>query len=237
MSKLFEAKFTKLFKDVLEDNPDLLENISFTNPEYTQGFIDVFVNRFNIYEICTDDDEEFKELLEYNFNMNKEYFERTLDKYFQELDETLGYAYHKEYTLNKDYSSNVQIENSLSGENTTNYSSTDDATESNDTNTSLVNIELPNRPTTSEYPNFKSNTDEEKSMTRNLESSGNQSDITETTVNGNNTQTDDTNETFEEDRTGGINVIDQRERMLKYIKNIYYEFTEKFKHLFMFIYY
>lgn len=236
MSRIFEAKYTKLLKDVIDEEPTIFDNISFTNPTYTKGLKDALINRFYIYEICSPDIAEFKELLDNTFNLNKEYFEKTLDKYLENLDESLGYAYHKEYTLNKDFDSEININNEVSNTENSNYASQVSNTEDVSDATTNTNIELPNRTTQSEYPNNKNTTD----YTSDVESTSNRNDAVSktagSTLDGNNTQNDTTNETFEEDRTGGINVIDQRERMLKYIRNIYYEFTEKFKSLFIFVY-
>lgn len=61
--------------------------------------------------------------------------------------------------------------------------------------------------------------------------------ITEKTKNTNNSGLhNEYSKTISESITGGVNVIDQREKMLKYIRSLYIEFAEKFKDCFAFVY-
>lgn len=61
--------------------------------------------------------------------------------------------------------------------------------------------------------------------------------ITEKTKNTSNSGLhNEYSKTISESITGGVNVIDQREKMLKYIRSLYIEFAEKFKDCFAFVY-
>lgn len=77
---------------------------------------------------------------------------------------------------------------------------------------SSENIDLPNQTTTGEYITDKTKTS-----------------------NGSNTS-DSYNKDIEENITGGVNVVEQRDKMLDYIRSIYEEFVDRFWDCFSVIY-
>ena len=77
---------------------------------------------------------------------------------------------------------------------------------------STENIDLPNKTTTGEYITDKTNTS-----------------------NGSNTS-DTYNKDIEENITGGVNVVEQRDKMLDYIRSIYEEFVDRFWDCFSVVY-
>lgn len=184
----YPTSYSITLYDALNYDTSLLSGLNFTNSTYTSKFKEAFINRFGIYEIGAETIELFKVYITNRFNLNKEYFEKLLDKYTEELNETDGYYHFEEHTENYD----------------------EEGEGSGDTN--LQNIDLPNKSTTKEYISSK-----------------NKSENT-----GRYTSTK--NKTFSETRKGGVNVIDQRERILKYIRNIYLELCEKFSDCFCLLY-
>ena len=237
MRSMFEANYTITLQKAIEKDPTLLNGIVFSKTAYTTAFKNALIDRFLIYELCTDELDEFKTLLNNRFNLNKEWFERALDKYYEELDETLGYAYSKSSTTEN----TSNIEDTSTDSTTINDSSTKSINQSSSntehTDNLTTNIELPNRATSGEYPSSKIDVDTGRTYSDTGIQNTTQSYDSDASRNGSASRNAEGNENFEETRTGGVNVIDQRERMLKYIKNKYYEFTDYFKSLFIMLYF
>lgn len=184
----YPTSYSITLYDAIKYDATLLDGFNFTNPAYTEEFKNHFINRFGIYEIGVETIELFKVYITNRFNLNKEYFEKLLDKYYEELNETDGYYHFEEHTISKNGSGNSTA------------------------NSNLQNIDLPNKVTNKEYVTSKNNSNNTDNYTTN------------------------DNETFNETRKGGVNVIDQRERILKYIRNIFLELVEKFKDCFCLLY-
>lgn len=184
----YPASYSITLYDAIKYDATLLDGFNFTNPVYTVEFKNHFINKFGIYEIGAETIELFKVYITNRFNLNKEYFEKLLDKYYEKLNETDGYYHFEEHTISKNESGNSTG------------------------NSNLQNIDLPNKVTNKEYVTSKNNSNNTDNYTTN------------------------NNETFNETRKGGVNVIDQRERILKYIRNIFLELVEKFKDCFCLLY-
>lgn len=229
--------------------PDVLDSTVIANiavrlrpimaDEYTESIIAAFINRYYIYSISeiTKNKSKWIELFTRRLILNAEFFKKTLDKYNEVLDETKGYFYTKISALTNSNESDSTKGSEVSSTEQFNSTTTSETESSGNTTDNTNNIDLPNRSTTGEYITSKvnktgtsSNTDNVMANTRGANTlEGNSSD----TVHQEGSGTENLNET----RSGGVNVIDQRERMLKYIRNILYEFTDYFKDLVLHVYF
>ena len=207
--------------------------------EYTESIIGAFINRYYVYSISENlkNKSKWVELFTRRLILNAEFFKKTLDKYNEVLDETKGYFYTKISALTNTNESDSTKGTEVSSTEQFNSTTTSEMESEGSTTDDTNNIDLPNRSTTGEYITSKvnkagtsSNTDNGISNTRGANTiEGNTSDTIHQEGNG----TENLNET----RSGGVNVIDQRERMLKYIRNILYEFTDYFKDLVLHVYF
>lgn len=237
MDSMFEAKYTITLQKAIEKDYTLLDGITFSKESYTTNFRNALKERFEPYELCTDKLDEFKILLNNRFNLNKEWFERVLDKYYEQLDETQGYAYNKTSTTGTTSSGSGSSNATINEENSIDTTSSNSGS-SHSTNDKLTtHIELPNRQTQNEYPNDKLNEDGDSSYSETNSATENKDYSSDISDDRTYAQSNESQESFSEQRSGGVNVIDQRERMLKYIKSKYYEFTDYFKSLFIMLYF
>lgn len=237
MRSIFEANYTITLQKAIEKDPTLLNGIVFSQQAYTTAFKNALIDRFAIYELCTDELDEFKILLNNRFNLNKEWFERALDKYYEQLDETQGYVYNKTSTTGTTSSGSGSSNATINEENSIDTTSSNTGSGSSTNDKSTTHIELPMKQTQSEYPNDKLNEDGDSTYSETNSSTENKDYSSDISDARSYEQENESQESFNEQRSGGVNVIDQRERMLKYIKNKYYEFTDYFKSLFIMLYF
>ena len=228
--------------DVLDGN--VIANIAvrlrpIMEDSYTESIIGAFINRYYVYSISENLKNKSKwiELFTRRLILNAEFFKKTLDKYNEVLDETKGYFYTKVSALTNSNESDTSKETESSSSETTSNSLTINTVSQDTTSDNTNNIDLPNRSTTGEYITSKVNKSGTGSTTNTGTNSttgtGTGSSSSNDTVHQEGSGTENLNET----RSGGVNVIDQRERMLKYIRNILYEFTDYFKDLVLHVYF
>ena len=239
MQNRFDAidDFPKVYEVMLEYRTQFEAVLDNLESDQVAGILDAIEDRYCMYQISETDKDDWAFYMKKRLRLNRDYFKRVLDKYFEELDETQGYAYNKSSTTlahqNDDNSSNASITEHNTMEEDASFSETNSST--NDKLT--THIELPNRQTQNEYPNDKLNEDGDSTYTGSGTNADNKEHRGEISDERESSRESVSDETFNEQRSGGVNVVDQRERILKYIRNIYYDFTELFKDLVLQIYF
>ena len=239
MQNKFDAidDFPKVYEVMLEYRTQFEAVLDNLESDQVAGILDAIEDRYCMYQISETDKDDWVFYMKKRLRLNRDYFKRVLDKYFEELDETQGYAYNKSSTTGTTSSGSGSSNATVSEENSIDTTSSNTGSGSSTNDKLTTHIELPNRQTQNEYPNDKLNEDgdstysETNSSTENKDYSSNISDARSYE------QENESQESFNEQRSGGVNVVDQRERILKYIRNIYYDFTELFKDLVLQIYF
>ena len=239
MCPTFDAidDFPKVYEVMLEYRTQfeaVLDNLS---SDQVAGILNAIEDRYCMYRISETDKDDWVFYMKKRLRLNKDYFKRVLDKYFEELDETQGYAYNKTSTTGTTSSGSGSSTATVNETNNsdTNYSDTGSGSSTNDKLT--THIELPMKQTQNEYPNDKLNEDGDSTYSQTSTSSETKDYSSDISDDRTYAQENESQESFSEQRSGGVNVVDQRERILKYIKNIYYDFTELFKDLVLQLYY
>lgn len=215
---------------------EFMEALGDLDTAYKNGILDAIENRFVAYKISEPDNSDWAYYMKRRLRLNKDYFKRVLDKYFQELNEADGYSYTKTSTTGTTSNSSGNSSSTFDGKNTDTNSNSNTVSGSNGNSKDTTHIELPNKQTQREYPNDKLNEDSTGTYSENGSGTENKHSDTNYTDDKEFNQDNTSEENFSETRKGGVNVIDQRERMLKYIRNIYYDFTELFKDLVLQVY-
>ncbi len=239
MCPIFDAldDFPKVYEVMLEYRTQFEAVLDNLQADQVAGILNAIEDRYCMYRISETDKDDWVFYMKKRLRLNKDYFKRVLDKYFEELDETQGYAYNKTSTTGTTSSGSGSSNAAINEENSIDTTSSNSGAGHSTNSKFTTHIELPTRQTQNEYPNDKLNEtgDSDYSETNSAnENKDYSSDITDDRTYA---QSNESQESFSEQRSGGVNVVDQRERMLKYIKNIYYDFTELFKDLVLQLYY
>ena len=262
MNKInFEYSYSSLtLRDVLKIEPTLLDDLTMSTAERTNKFRNMFKAYYNSKSIAGETIELFKLWIGDKFSTYKDYYEDMITEYEKSilLDDGIvttithtDIGSNTEEGTNSDTSSrNDSSTNDESGTNTQTGSGTDSTsgTRGVETDDNTDNIDLPNRTTTGEYVSSREknhiDTDEttSSSTTKSESISGSYSKGNEYS---NESSIDNSGEynkegsyskTITETRKGGVNVIEQREKALAYIRNLYLEFVKKFEDCFSCIY-
>lgn len=190
--------------DLLEMNSNFLSIFNLEKNEQTEKFKNMFMARYDIYEIGGETIPLFKRYLENTFNMKKDYYQELINDYEDKIDYLNGYVSHIEtndnYEHNENYERNNQVE-SITGDNTN-------------------NIDLPNKQTNAEYITSKIKRDNSQNANINETTSNNRTRKNDIIVN----------------KTGGVNILQQKDYYQKYLKNVYLDFVDEFKTCFVLIY-
>lgn len=239
MQNRFDAidDFPKVYEVMLEYRTQFEEVLDNLRSEQIAGILDAIEDRYCMYQISETDKDDWAFYMKKRLRLNRDYFKRVLDKYFEELDETQGYAYNKSSTTGTTSSGSGSSNATVNEENSIDTTSSNTGSGSSTNDKLTTHIELPNRQTQNEYPNDKLNEDGDSTYSETNSSTENKDYSSDISDARSYEQENESQETFNEQRSGGVNVIDQRERILKYIRNIYYDFTELFKDLVLQIYF
>ena len=81
MSLNHYAKFTKVYADVLRDNPDILDNFTLDTTEHTSRFKEVFNAKYALLEISLETVDLFKEAIDNRFIIKKDYYIELINAY------------------------------------------------------------------------------------------------------------------------------------------------------------
>lgn len=209
---MLNAEFTMCYKDVIEQYPDVLENIVMDTTEHTSKLRDMLAAKWSIYEISGETIPEFKLFLECKFNQYKDYYVEMLGAYETEINWINGLITSTNLseagTDNKDYTPGAVYETETSP----GVSITDE------------NYDLPRSASSENRPSSKT------------VSTPSGSDVRTVTPTGG---TDNTLSTVSRNVITSMtraDQIEQRDKYLKSIRSLYAEFADKFKPCFLDIY-
>lgn len=262
MNKInFEYSYSSLtLRDVLKIEPTLLDDLTMSTEDRTNKFKNMFKAYYNSKSIAGETIELFKLWIGDTFNIYKDYYENLITEYEKTiaLDDGIvttiihtDVGSNTEEGTNSDTSSrNDSSTNDESGTNTQTGSGTDSTsgTRGVETDDNTDNIDLPNSSSTGEYVSSRIknhvDTDETTSSTTTKSESisgsykkGNEySNESSIDNSGEYNKEGSYTKSITESRKGGVNVIEQREKALAYIRNLYLEFVKKFEDCFSCIY-
>ena len=195
---------TQTLRNVLENNPDLLDNLVMSTTDRTNNFKDMFKAVYNEKSIGAETVNLFRLWIEDKFNEVKRFYEQKLDIYERELNGDDG----------------KKITRSLAEMNNAQTATTNNLTGSTNDTIDTTNYDLPRTTTPSAKPTTKQSTSEAVQNAQNstINSSANGSKSVAETI------------------TGDVNIIEQREKWLGYIRDIYRDMCKEFKDCFAIIY-
>lgn len=201
MSNQLFARYSESFNEFLNNYPTYLtDTISFGTSEQTKSLIDMIKSVWNIYEISGETEDEFKVFFSDTFNEFKDYYLDIITNYEKSFDYTIA---------NKKIRTLTETENTKENGNNT-RKVTDDGLN--------TKYDLPNKPTTTEYPTTKiSDTNENNDNSAYSSAKDKGKDTTDTTIYNN-------------------EYIKLKNEYLKQIKSYYHEFAMKFSDCFVHIY-
>lgn len=195
---------TQTLRNVLENNPDLLDNLVMSTTDRTNNFKDMFKAVYNEKSIGAETVNLFRLWIEDKFNEVKRFYEQKLDIYERELNGDDG----------------KKISRSLAEMNNAQTATTNGLTSATNDTINTTNYDLPRTSNPTEKPTTKQTMSEAIQNTQNstINSSGNGSKSVTETI------------------TGDVNIIEQREKWLSYIRDIYRDMCKEFKDCFAIIY-
>lgn len=257
----FEYSYTSLtLRDVLKIEPTLLDDLTMSTTDRTTKFKNMFKAYYNSKSIAGETIELFKLWIGDKFNAYKDYYEELLTVYEKtiELDDgVVTTITHNDTGSNTEggtnsgtSSRNDSSTNDESGTNSQTGSGTDTAsgTRGVETDNDTDNIDLPNRTTSGEYVSSRvknhvdtdetnsSTTTTSESVTGSYTKDNEYSNESSTENSGEYNKEGSYSKTITETRKGEVNVIEQREKALAYIRNLYLDFVKKFEDCFACIY-
>lgn len=195
---------TQTLRNVLENNPDLLDNLVMSTEDRTNNFKDMFKAVYNNKSIGAETVNLFRLWIEDKFNEVKRFYEAKLDIYEKQLNGDDGRKIVR--ATNESNTAKTETKNTLAGS-------------TNDT-TNTTNYDLPRTTTPVEKPTTKQSI---VSAVQNAENS---------TINSSGNGSKEVQEII----TGDVNIIEQREKWLNYIRDIYRDMCKEFKDCFALIY-
>lgn len=230
--------------DALEIDATLLDFMTLSTPAQTTKFKNMFIARYDIYELGGETIPLSKRFLKNKFDEYKDYYQELIDDYENKITylngivstEQLSYSDSGNGSVNKSGSKSLTDDTTKSGTNTIN--DTINKSESNGINKDL--IDLPNKTVSSNYVSKKDNTTETKQGSQQDAFSQATQDIfsntKEETSQDAHTYLDAKSGSKTISRTGDVNILEQKIKYQKYLRNIYLEFAERFKECFCLLY-
>ena len=190
--------------DLLKMNEKFLDIFELDTDEQTNKFKEMFKSRFDIYEIGGETIPLFKRYLENTFNIKKDYYQELINDYEQKINYLDGYISNE--IINDDYTHNENYERNNNALSTT--------------QNEQINIDLPNKNISTEYPTSKIKNND--NMTSSVNETSKNSRIRNNKINTT--------------KKGGVNILEQKRQYQKYLRNVYLEFVDEFKNCFVLIY-
>lgn len=230
--------------DALEIDATLLDFISLSTEAQTTKFKNMFIARWDIYELAGETIPLSKRFLKNKFDTNKDYYQELIDDYENKITylngiistEELTYSDSGNGSVNKSGTKSLTDDTTKSGTNTIN--DTINKSENNGINKDL--IDLPNKTVSTNYVSKKDNTSETKQGVQQDSFSQATQDIVSNTKDETSqdaqTYLDAKSGTKTVSRTGDVNILEQKIKYQKYLRNIYLEFAERFKECFCLLY-
>ena len=208
--QMLNADFTMCYKDVLRIYPNVTENISFGTSEQTKKLLDMLYSKYAIYEISGETIQEFKLYLENKFNQYKDYYLEMISAYETQVEWLDGLITQDTYDLHdtsdEKYTPGVIMR----------------TTDSPGVTMTDEHYDLPRSSSSENRPSSRDVSTPSGSTTRTVEPVGTNNNDTYKKVDKGGTVT----------RTHA-DQVEQRDKYLKSIRNLYSEFADKFKPCFL----
>lgn len=255
---MLNAIYTMCYKDVLEVCPTLLDQIVWDTPEHTEKLKEMLYSKYFNYEISGETIGEEKLFLTEKFNEYKDYYAEMLGAYETSIEWLDGEitSYSEESSFSEDGSETTSDDSSL----THGHTETDSGTDTNKVEreiTETTTIQRTEEVTTTRYDLPRSSSSENHA-TQIVKEHPDGEPNTTTVAPSDGTDTSsleygkvkthggkDSTERDIEKTTGKsgesskshtakvADLINQKERYLKLIRNLYSEFADKFKPCFI----
>ena len=206
---MLNAKFTMCFKDVYTIDPNLFDEMEMSSVDRLTNLIKMLKAKYDIYEISAETIPEFKLFLTNTFNQWVFYYEQMLDAYEEEFDWKLGDVESVDITHDNDNTRTITPRAQVTTTTTPGVTSTTE------------DYDLPRSTSTENRPSSKS-----------VVTPTGYDTVTSGGVEGEDTVVDDGTRTKQGTRSH-VNLVEQREKFLKAIRNLYSEFADKFKPCFL----
>lgn len=210
---MLNAQFTMCFKDVYTEAPNVLDGIVMSTTTRTTQLVDMLKAKYDVYEISGETIPEFQLFLTNTFNQWVSYYEQMLDAYEEEFDWKLG---------------DVETPNITYGNDTTRVVTPRVKTRTTNTEGIVT--------TTEDYDLPRSTTTENRPSSKTVVTPSAGQNITENESIAGTDTIHDEGERTETGTRARVNLVQQREKFLKTIRNLYAEFADKFKPCFLDMY-
>lgn len=209
---LLNAQYTMCFVDAYALDPTLFDDMEMSTDERKNALVKMLKSKYNIYEIAGETLQEFKLFLTNKFNQWVFYYEQLLDAYEQEFDWKDGDVEDVDMVY------------------------TNDATRVVTPRTQAKTTSTPGVINTREdYDLPRSTSSENRPSSKTVTTPSGQDVTIAGSISGEDTIEDDGTRT-EKGKRGRVNLVEQREKYLKAVRNLYMDFAEKFKPCFLDMY-
>lgn len=252
------TRYTKTFRDFLVDNPDFLNDVidDFIDLDHKEKLISHIKAKYNYYEIGGETDSEFYMFMKDTFDEYKDYYIQMISGYEDNI--SVMDLIKKEYTLTTqgDVSTDEQGTETTTntGTNTreeningsiTNSGNTTTSTNGDDT-TLTTDIDLPNKNTNNEYPTSKTREQRTPNLTTTVTPNTTEGRISNNiytdTPNLTSTRTPNLQKVVNTDMIRKLiehdykNYVNLKNSYLKQVRDLYEEFSNRFKECFVLIF-
>lgn len=263
--KYLYTRFTMTLHDILKENPNFLDDLKMSTDERTLKLKNMFIAKWDIYEVSGETEGTAKLYIKNKFNMYKDYYEELITAYETkiemldgkltsiEIKDKLSSTENKNDNINRNGSVDTTDALTKNDTKTIEYEDTSKETITNEeiVDETTTNYDLPRKITSENTPSSKSERDAtiDTNGSDDITKSGNESEkLSGTDTRKIDTSTQDT-ETRKGDTTkeetknktiitkGQENVIDLKKKYMELLRNVYLDFVEKFEPCFLSLFY
>lgn len=231
---------TMTLHDVINQYPNFLDFISLKTTEQTTKFKEIFSARWDIYELGGETVALSKRFLTNKFNCYKDYYQELIDDYENKINYLNGIVSSETLTYldsgsgSENNSGNKSLTENIDDTETNAINAANNSSANNGINKDL--IDLPNKQTANNYISKKDNTSETKQSSETQTYNQTKGDDYERAV----SEASQDAKTYQDtksgnksvSRTGDVNILEQKIKYQKYLRNVYLEFADKFKDCF-----
>lgn len=263
--KYLYTRFTITLHDMLIEDPTFLDNLKMSTDERTTKLKNMFIAKWDIYEVSGETPKTAKLYIDNKFNMYKDYYEELISAYETKIEMLDGKLTSIEIddTLSSTIDTNLTNTGNSSENNTHNDNGNDNhfidkqdtynETNTNEQNKNLnvENYDLPRKTTSENSPSTRQVQDDTTGInisidrTKNSHTQDNHtytnSGTYENTIEdtrtevGKNTKEETKNKTIT--TKGQENVIELKKKYMELLRNVYLEFVNRFEPCFLSLYY
>lgn len=117
-NKYLYTRFTKTLHDILNDTPTFLDDLVLSTDDRTQKFKNMFIAKWDLYEVSGETENVAHLYIKNKFNMYKDYYEELLDAYEEKINMLDGKA--TEITISDTLTSTENKDDKITSESTGN---------------------------------------------------------------------------------------------------------------------